>query len=355
MEAEMLTRRETMTIPEIRAMIAKVPRVSLACLPTPLHEAPRLAEALGGPRIFIKRDDLTGVAFGGNKTRNYEFRMAAAVALGADVLVIELDQQSNSARQTIGCANKLGMRTILVLEGARPDPVQGNLLVNYLLGADIRYAASREEQRRMSEAAVEEVRRAGQTPCLLNDLPMFDEGSAIAYLESAVEIVEALAAQDLEASALYMSSSGKGQAGHVLAKELLGASFEARGVVATDEFDVPPRAADIANRAAATLGLDLRVGPDDFDNDGDFVGEAYGIPSEAGNEAVRLFARTEGIILDPVYTGKCAAGMIAHIRRGDFGSDDIVVFVHTGGTPAIFTHNALWLEPQQTTAQGGFS
>ena len=330
------------TTAAIRERLESIPRVTLACLPTPLHEAKRLAETLGGPRIFVKRDDLTGVAFGGNKTRNLEFRLAAAQASGSDLIVMELDQQSNSARQTAGCCNRLGMDTILILEGSEPEEIQGNLLVDHLLGAEIRFAASRDEQLRMSREAVESARAAGRNPCLLNDIPMFDEGSAIAYLESTCEIVEALAAQDLSPDCLYMSSSGKGQAGQILAQRLLG-GFRVHGITATSEFDIPPRAAAIANRAARTLGLELTVEPGEVCNDDAYVGAAYGIPSGPGNEAVRLFAELEGIILDPIYTGKAAAGMIGHIRRGDFTREEIVVFVHTGGTPAIFTHNRLWL------------
>ena len=203
----------------------------------------------------------------------------------------------------------------------------------------------------MSREAVEQVRAAGRTPCLLNDLPMFDEGSAIAYLESTCEIVEALNAQGETPDHIYMSSSGKGQAGQILARKLLG-GFRVRGVTATDEFDIPPRAADIANRAARTLGLGVNATPADVENDDSYVGKAYGIPSEAGNEAVRLFARTEGIVLDPIYTGKAAAGMLGHIRRGDIRRGEIVVFVHTGGTPAIFTHSRLWLDERARSQRG---
>ena len=336
---------------EIRAVINTIPRVQLACLPTPLQEARRLSETLGGPRIFIKRDDLTGVAFGGNKTRNLEFRLAAAKALNTDVIVMELDLQSNSARQTVGCCNRLGMDTILILEGAAPEIIQGNLLVDHLLGADVRFAPTRFEQARMSREAVAEVRSSGRTPCLLNDIAMFDEGSAIAYLESTCEIIDALQDEGLSPDYLYMSSSGKGQAGQVLARKLIG-GFQVRGITATDEFDIPPRGASIANRTAQTLGLDITVNDEEIINDDAFVGKAYGVPSGPGNEAVRLFARTEGIILDPIYTGKAAAGMINHIRRGDFNREEIVVFVHTGGTPAIFTHNHLWLDCQ-ANSQGG--
>lgn len=329
---------------DIRERIARIPRVRLALVPTAMHEAPQLAARLGGPRIFVKRDDLTGVALGGNKTRNLEFRLAHALKDRPDVVVVGLDLQSNSARQTIGCCNKLGLRSILVLEGARPNEVQGNLLVDYLLGADVRFAADRAEQRRMLDEAAAEVRARGLVPHILNDNPMFDVASALAYIECTIECLEQLASEGIAPRAFYMSSSGKGQAGLVLAKRLLGADFEVRCITATREFsDVPARTAEIANQTAATLGLELRVTPSEISNLGGYVGEGYGIPSRDGTAAVKLFAETEGIVLDPVYTGKCAAGMIDHIRRGEFTQEDVVVFIHTGGTPAVFTHHHLWM------------
>src|SRR5262249_4270278 len=166
------------------------------------------------------------------------------------------------------------------------------------------------------------------------------------YIETTIEVLEQLAAEHLAPTCFYMSSSGKGQAGIVLAQRLFNAGFAMHGVTATSEYDVPSRTAEIANQTAETLGLDFRGTPKDVVNFAGFVGERYGVPNEAGNEAVRLFARHEGIVLDPVYTGKCAAGMIAHIREGRFERDDIVVFVHTGGMPAIFTWNKLWLLDQ---------
>ena len=153
-------------------------------------------------------------------------------------------------------------------------------------------------------------------------------------------------------TAFYMSSSGKGQAGIVLAKRLLAAGFTMEGVTATDEFHIPSRTAAIANETAAVLDLDFRVTEDEIVNDARFVGHGYGIPTEAANEAVRLFGRTEGIVLDPIYTGKAAAGMIAHIREGRYGDGDVLVFVHTGGTPAVFTWNDLWVETTELQATG---
>ena len=328
----------------IRERIARIPRVSIAIRPTPLIEAPMLSRALGGPRIFIKRDDLTGVALGGNKLRNLEFRLARTMAESPDTVIVGLDLQSNSARQTVGACNKLGLKTILVLEGHRPNTVQGNLLIDYLLGAQVHFAATREEQRAKLDSLAAQVRARGGRPHILNDNPMFDVASALAYIEMTLEVVTDLTEHGLAATAFYMSSSGKGQAGIVLAKRLLAAGFIMEGVTATDEFHIPSRTAAIANETAAALALDFRVSEDEIVNDARFVGRGYGIPSEAANEAVRLFGRTEGIVLDPIYTGKAAAGMIAHIREGRYGAGDVLVFVHTGGTPAVFTWNDLWLE-----------
>lgn len=330
---------------EIRERIRKVPRVSLIVKPTPITEAPNLARALGSKaRVFVKRDDLTSIGLGGNKLRNLEFRLAKSMEDDPDTVIVGLDLQSNSARQTVAACNKLGLRTILVLEGHRPNIVQGNLLMDYLLGAEVHFAPTREEQRRKLDDLAAEVRSKGGRPHILNDNPMFDVASAIAYLETTLEVLEQLAAEGLSPTCFYMSSSGKGQAGIVLAQRLTGLPFAMHGVTATSEFHVPSRTAAIANETVKALGYDFTVGEDEIVNFGGFVGPGYGRPSDAGNEAVKLFARTEGIILDPIYTGKAAAGLIAHLREGRFGADDVVVFVHTGGTPANFTWNDLWLE-----------
>ena len=327
---------------DIRARIATIPRVSLACTPTPLHEAPQLARMLGGPRLFIKRDDLTGVALGGNKTRNLEFRLARTLADKPDVVIFGLDWQSNSARQTVGCCNKLGLETVLILVGSRPDQIQGNLLIDYLLGADVHFVSDAAAQRTRMDELAADLRRQGRRPHILNDNPMFDVASAIAYIESTMEVTAQLWERGLRPTHFYMSTSGKGQAGQELARRIFEDDHKVCGVTATNEFDVPQRTASIANETAQVLKLDIRVRADDVVNYDEYVGPGYGIPSESGNEAVRLFARAEGVVLDPVYTGKCAAGLVAHCRDGRFSPDDVVIFVHTGGVPAIFTHNTLW-------------
>ncbi len=331
-----------LSVADIRERIARLQRLDIALKNTPLEEAKNLSRILGGPRIFVKRDDLTGVALGGNKLRNLEFRLAHAMKDAPDTVIVGLDLQSNSARQTVGACNKLGLKTILVLEGKRPNMVQGNLLVDYLLGADVHFAHDRHEQRRLLDSLADDVRKAGGRPHILNDNPMFDVASAVAYLETTLEIVDQLAALGLKPNCFYMSSSGKGQAGMVLAQKLLDVPFVMHGVTATDEFHIPSRTAAIANETSKAIDLGIEIAESDIVNFDGFVGKAYGVPSEAGNEAVRLFARAEGIVLDPIYTGKAAAGLIAHVREGRFAKDDVVVFVHTGGTPAIFTWNSLW-------------
>ncbi len=327
-----------MTTSQIRELIATQPRVSLACLPTPLQETERLSSVLGGPRIFIKRDDLTGLAFGGNKTRNLEFRMVQPVRAEANVLIMALEITSNSARQTVAAGNKLGMRTVLVLKGERPEVLQGNLLINHLLGAEVHYARDTEEQRQIIEAVADSVRRAGERPMVLTSEPIFDIGSALAYLESTVELIEQLQAVGAAPDYLYMTSGGKGQAGLVLAKRLLEAPFLVHGITVSHEYDVEPRTAQIANDTLAHLGIDLEIDPSEVVSFSDFVGPGYGHVTSAGLAAVELMARTEGVVLDPIYTGKSFAALLDHIERGIIPRDATVVFVHTGGTPAVFTH-----------------
>mgnify|MGYP005852880001 CR=1 FL=1 len=320
------------TAGQLRELINRVPRVRLAHAPTPLEELPRLARALGGPRLFVKRDDLTGLAFGGNKVRNLEFRLAEALQAGADTVIMCVDILSNSARQTAAAATRCGLRTVLVLKGERPDHVTGNLLVDYLLGAEIIFAPDTTAQRRAVAEAVERLHREGRRPFVLNDSPMFAIAAALAYAEATLELLGQLQAQGIgpERLHLYISSTGKGQPALGLPVKVTGVAVhhtngEARAWVARG-----------VNDAAAFLGLDLHVAPDEIDNRDDYVGPGYGMPSGAGNEAMLLAARTEGLLLDPVYTAKAFAAIIDDVRCGQLGRDDTAVFVHTGGLPLLF-------------------
>src|SRR5262245_25139200 len=219
LESSMVAAPERVRVPvtpdEIRARVQRVPRVTLALTPTPLQELPRLAAELGIGRLFVKRDDLTGLAFGGNKARNLEFRMADAVAQGAQVFIAGLEAQSNSARMTTAAANLLGMRTILVLRRKRDEDWQGNLLVDRILGAEVRFVDTKDpaEMDRVLRATADEVRARGQRPFVMNHAPSFAMGSAVAYVLCTLEIVEQLAALGLEPTHLYMASGNKGHAG----------------------------------------------------------------------------------------------------------------------------------------------
>ncbi len=330
---------------EIRHAIDQVPRVRLACLPTPLQETPRLAKALAQflgspqrvPRLFMKRDDLTGLAFGGNKTRNLEFRLAEAQGQGADVVIAGLEAQSNSARQTTAAANLLGMKTILLLspeEGIRA--YQGNVLVDRILGAEIRWLGHGEKMDDALRAAALEQTRAGHRPYVMNHARFFAVASCLAYVLSTLEISEQLAEYGAKPDAIYLSSAGKGQSGAVLAGLALGAHFITCGISARTGATRHQDAARAANETAALLGWNIQVKPEEIRNEDQYSPPGYGAPSESGQAAIDLLARTEGILLDPVYTGKAMAGLLDHIRQGQFSQDQTVVFIHTGGQPALF-------------------
>lgn len=328
------------SIEAIRTRVSRVPRVPLALTPTPLEEAPRLAAELGIGRLFIKRDDLTGLAFGGNKTRNLEFRMAEAVAQHSEVFIAGLEAQSNSARQTTAAANRVGMQTILVLRTKRDWQWQGNLLIDRVLGADVRFVHGDDsvEMDRVLRATADEVRAQGRRPYVMNHAGAFALGSALAYLLCTLEIVEQMAALGLEATDLYMASGNKGHAGLIVGQKLLGKRFRTVAISQRYGEDRIPGALSGARGALATLGWELfeDLAPRDVESYDDYVGEAYGAATAASLSAMRLAARTEGLLLDPVYTGKAMAGLIDHARRGVVGQHSTVVFIHTGGLPAIF-------------------
>jgi 1-aminocyclopropane-1-carboxylate deaminase/D-cysteine desulfhydrase-like pyridoxal-dependent ACC family enzyme len=332
-----------MTPAELRARIAAVPRVRLACLPTPLQPCPNLSADLGVD-FHVKRDDLTGLAFGGNKTRNLEFRMAEARAAGADVLVFGVEITSNSARQTAAAANALGLPLVLVLRGEPEGEIQGNLLVNLLLGAEVRLTdvPSFNDLGPVLERVAAELRGQGRRPFILNHAAMFARASALGTLECCLEILDQSGGRPPDW--LFVSSGGKGQAGFALAKKLLGLPTRVVGIASTKNEDPWEYASQVATETAALLGLDVRLEPGEVENSFDYIGPGYGIATEAGLEAIVRFARRESLVLDPVYTGKAAAGCLDRIRRGDVAPGSRVVFVHTGGQPALFAQSRVLVE-----------
>jgi 1-aminocyclopropane-1-carboxylate deaminase/D-cysteine desulfhydrase-like pyridoxal-dependent ACC family enzyme len=254
------------------------------------------------------------------------------------VFIAGLEAQSNSARQTTAAANILGMETILVLRTDRDWQWQGNPLVDRILGADVRWLETNDAAV-MDQAlrdVAEEQRQLGKRPYVMNHAGAFALGSALAYLLCTLEIVEQTAALGVQPTHLYMTSGNKGHAGLVLGRKLLGQAFRTVAISQRRGDDRVPGALAGARDAARSLGWDVPLSEADVESYDQYVGVDYGVPSPEALAAMKLAARTEGLLLDPVYTGKAMAGLIDHARSGQLGKDDSVVFIHTGGLPAIF-------------------
>ena len=329
----------------LQARIDALPRVRLAHLPTPLEHCPRLSAALGGVDVWIKRDDLTGLAFGGNKTRQLEFLFADILAAGADTVVAGAYTQSNWCRQITGAARRLGLEVALVLlHGERGPALQGNLLLDVLMGAEVTVVDldSMERLTPLLEAKGAELARAGRRPYVVRPfgLDKLTLG-ALGYVNGALELDAQLDEAGIDPDFLYLCGANMTPAGMALGLRALGR--RARLVSVAPIVWSEPRPVDIARiagAAAVRLDLDVRIVPSDIENHDEYIGERYGVVSEAGRDALRLVARTEGIILDPVYSAKAMAGLIDHARAGRIAPGQTVVFVHTGGTPALFAYAA---------------
>lgn len=336
-------------ITRVRAALDRQPRISLAALPTPIHDATRLREALGGPsrcpRVLIKRDDLTALGLGGNKARKLEYLVADALSQGATTLITTGAVQSNHARMTAAAACVAGMRCVLVLTTTVDAPaLSGNLLLDRLYGATVRLVPSVDPMLAVGqdEAVVAEVvaeeKTAGRQPYVI---PVGGSSGVgvLGYVGGTAELVDQLAAMAATPTRLYFASGSRGtQAGLTLGAKSCGASYDVTGVaVSAGEPEKIERAKRIANEAATRLGIVERIDLPDLVTDQGYIGEGYGIPTVAGLEAIALLARTEAILLDPCYTSKGMAALIQHARTGEIAPADTVVFLHTGGMPALFT------------------
>ncbi|GIW80916.1 MAG: 1-aminocyclopropane-1-carboxylate deaminase [Gemmatales bacterium] len=339
-----------LTTEELRQRVARLPRIELAHLPTPLEEVPRFADVVGGPRIFIKRDDCTGLLYGGNKTRHNEFLMAEALRRGADVVVWGAGVQSNNCRQTAAACARLGLECRLVLSrSAHRDEIQGNLLLDYLVGAKVEIVDA-EIGPELDEVIIkraEELRGKGRIVYSWDR----HEGrplAAVSYLLCLAEIVDEMQERQLPIDAIYVSSAGATGAGLTLAKAVLGLACPVRLICPIKwPWDTRADMAEIANQVASLLDLPHRLGADDIDATEDYIGPGYGAISEGGMEALDLLARYEGILLDPVYTSKAMAALIDHVRKRQLKAGQNVVFVHTGGTPAVFAYRDELMEAKK--------
>jgi D-cysteine desulfhydrase family pyridoxal phosphate-dependent enzyme len=340
MAAEAL--RKEYSSAEIRQRLDKLPRAPLANLPTRLEECKRLTQFLGGPQIWMKRDDQTGLAFGGNKTRQIEFLLGEAMAQGADAIVSGAGSQSNFCRQLTAAAAKFGLKAHLILMGGIKGPeLQGNLLLDHLMGAEIEIVDETDSLKLVShfERKAESLTRLGHSPYVVDSRTKSAPLLSLGYVDAMLELAQQCEERRILFDSLYVSAANMTQAGLALAAKALGLKLRIVGI--TPILWAEPRAVDIAkiaNQAARILGLDVELSPSEILNADRYIGQGYGIPTPEGNAALRLLAETEGIFLDPVYTAKAMAALIDDIRSAQFKKQDKVLFLHTGGTPALFSY-----------------
>jgi len=309
-----------------------IPRLRFANLPTPVETMPRLSTILNGPRLLIKRDDLTGLALGGNKTRKLEFLIAEAQAGGANTLITAGAVQSNHCRQTAAAAARFGMRCVLVLAGDPPAQPSGNYLLDKLLGAEAVFT-TREQRDAELNRVFDALWAAGQRPYLVP----YGGSNTTGALAYAFAVQELLEQGHHPEWIIFPSSSGGTQAGLVLGARRFGYRGRILGISVDEPADVlQARVAALATDASDKLGDRMVFKPEDILVNADYVGGGYGVMSELEKEAIRLFAANEWLLLDPVYTGRAAGGMIDLIRRNFFAPSETILFWHTGGTPALF-------------------
>jgi L-cysteate sulfo-lyase len=322
-----------------------LPRVRLAHLPTPLQEMPRLARALGGPRLLVKRDDQTGLATGGNKARKLEFSVGEALRRGADTLVTLGAVQSNHARQTAAAAAACGLRCVLVLRGEPPAAATGNLLLDHLLGAQVVFSGPRTREE-VAEQVLAEERAAGRHPYLI-PVGASDEFGAPGFVAALEEVVAQLEAQRLRPDRIVLATSSFGtQAGMCAAAQALRFEAQIAGIaIDSERAQVQAGVSDLANRTLRRLGLEPSLSPREVVAYDGYLGGGYAVLGEPEKEAISLAARYEGILLDPVYTGRAMAGLVDLVRRQEIGRGETILFWHTGGSAALHAYAAELLAP----------
>ncbi len=326
---------------------SRFPRVNLAHLPTALEPMDRLSKELGGPRIWIKRDDCTGMSTGGNKTRKLEFLMAEAQAQGADLVITQGATQSNHARQTAACAAKLGIDCHILLEDrtGSNDPnynLNGNVFLDFLHGATAeKRPGSGLDMNAEMEAVAEKFRAEGRNVYTIPGGGSNPTG-ALGYANAAMELVTQANNMGLRIDRLIHATGSAGtQAGLVVGLKAINAQIPLLGIgVRAPKPKQEENVYNLAVKTAEKLGCPGVVSREDVEANTDYVGEGYGIPTKEGLAAIEMFARLEGILLDPVYSGKGAAGLIDLVRKGAFAGDENIVFLHTGGGVALFGYTA---------------
>ncbi|MEQ8730446.1 MAG: D-cysteine desulfhydrase [Marinovum algicola] len=325
--------------------LARFPRTFLAHLPTPLERLDRLSKELGGPEIWIKRDDCTGLSTGGNKTRKLEFLMAEAEAQGAEMVMTQGATQSNHARQTAAFAAKLGMKCHILLEDRTGSNdhnynTNGNVLLDHLHGATTEKRKGGGDMNAEMEEAADRLRADGRKVYTIPGGGSNATG-ALGYVNCAFEMLQQANAGNLKIDHIVHATGSAGtQAGLITGLKAMNAQIPLLGIgVRAPKAKQEENVFKLACATAEKLGCPGIVAREDVVANTDYVGEGYGIPTESGLEAIRMFAELEGILLDPVYSAKGAAGFIDLIRKGHFKKDERVVFLHTGGAAALFGYD----------------
>ncbi|MEM9709913.1 MAG: D-cysteine desulfhydrase [Pseudomonadota bacterium] len=332
--------------------LAQFRRVSLGHLPTPLEPMDRLSEHLGGPRLWVKRDDCTGLSSGGNKTRKLEFLMADAIDHGADTIITQGATQSNHARQTVAAAAKLGMECHILLEDRTGSndaayTLNGNVLLDRLHGATVSKRGGGADMQAEMEDMADSLRQNGNVPYVIPGGGSNSVG-ALGYVNCAREITEQASAIGLTIDALVHATGSSGtQAGLVAGLSAIQSEIHLLGIgVRAPREKQEAMVYDLATKTAERLDPELQILKSDVRANCDYVGPGYGLPTEGMVSAIKLLAQTEGLLFDPVYSGKGLDGLIDLIKKGYFDGMNDVVFLHTGGSAALFGYPDIFELPE---------
>ena len=333
-----------LTREELTARVNAFPRVDIAHTPTPLDEMPRLRERLSDesnadiPRIFVKREDMTGLAFGGNKARHYEFEMPHVANEGYDTLINIMDYHSNNARMTAAAANKAGLRYVLILKNAAHRKVQGNLLVDKLLGAEL-HLLDQFQSEKADEYAADlkaELQAEGAKVYLLQEHLFPRVVGMVGFVRCGLEMLNQIEELGLTKVHIY-GVAGRSLCGLILAAKNLGLDWRFTGVEVNYDMPLEDYIFQHSQDIRELLDLPITFEESDMRVLNQFIGEGYGIMTQEVADAIRISAQTDAIMLDPNYTGTVMAAMLDDIREGNVSPNETLIFLHTGGLPALFT------------------
>ncbi len=319
--------------------LENLPRFHLAEFPTPIYHLETLSKACNGPAIYMKRDDLTSLGMGGNKTRKLEFLIGEALEQDKDTLVTAGGLQSNHCRLTAAAARRAGLSCHLVLNGTKPESSNGNLLLDKIFGAKIHYSDRKERDQRLNQIA-EELAVKGAKP-LGSPVGGSNSIGSVGYVSAMLELDTQLKQMEIEPDVIvFATSSGGTQAGLTLGAKIIDFKGQVLGIsidqTKTGDEPFPPILTEIANRTAHRLGLNVQITDEDFSLNCDYLGAGYAVPGDLEFNAIRDLAKYESILLGPVYTARAMGALIARIQKGDFKKEETVLFWHTGGTPELF-------------------